>query len=122
MYIDTEGTFRPERLVDIAERFGLNGQEVLENVAYARAHNCDQQNKLLIQAAALMAENKYALLIVDSSTALYRTDFVGRGELSVRQNHLGKFLRNLQKLADEVFFFFFFFISFFFIFMIVYLI
>lgn len=102
MYIDTEGTFRPERLIDIAERFGLNGQEVLENVAYARAHNCDQQNKLLIQAAALMAENKYALLIVDSSTALYRTDFSGRGELSVRQNHLGKFLRNLQKLADEV--------------------
>jgi len=42
MYIDTEGTFRPERLVDIAERFGLNGQEVLENVAYARAYNCDQ--------------------------------------------------------------------------------
>lgn len=107
MYIDTEGTFRPERLIDIAERFGLNGQEVLENVAYARAHNCDQQNKLLIQAAALMAENKYALLIVDSSTALYRTDFSGRGELSVRQNHLGKFLRNLQKLADEVDFHFF---------------
>ena len=105
MYIDTEGTFRPERLIDIAERFGLNGQEVLENVAYARAHNCDQQNKLLLQAAALMAENKYVLLVVDSSTALYRTDFCGRGELSVRQNHLGKFLRNLQKLADEVNFF-----------------
>lgn len=101
MYIDTEGTFRPERLFDIAERFGLDPQEVLENVAYARAHNCDQQNKLLIQAAALMAESKYALLVVDSATALYRTDYSGRGELSVRQNHLGKFLRNLQRLADE---------------------
>lgn len=42
-----------------------------------------------------MAESKYALLIVDSATALYRTDYSGRGELSVRQNHLGKFLRNL---------------------------
>ena len=102
MYIDTEGTFRPERLIDIAERFGLNGQEVLENVAFARAYNCDQQNKLLIQAAALMAENRYALLVVDSATALYRTDFSGRGELSARQNHLGKFLRNLQRIADEV--------------------
>jgi DNA repair protein RAD51 len=101
MYIDTEGTFRPERLIDIAERFGLNGQEVLENVAYARAYNCDQQNKLLIQAAALMAENRYALLVVDSATALYRTDYSGRGELSARQNHLGKFLRNLQRIADE---------------------
>ncbi len=38
MYIDTEGTFRPERLVSIAERFGLDPSEVLENVAYARAH------------------------------------------------------------------------------------
>lgn len=41
MYIDTEGTFRPERLTDIAERFGLDPSEVLENVAYARAYNCD---------------------------------------------------------------------------------
>ena len=41
MYIDTEGTFRPERLSSIAERFGLDPQEVLENVAYARAYNCD---------------------------------------------------------------------------------
>ena len=102
MYIDTEGTFRPERLVDIAERFGLDGREVLENVAFARAHNSDQQNKLLLQAAALMAENRYALLVVDSATALYRTDFSGRGELSARQMHLGKFLRNLQRIADEV--------------------
>jgi DNA repair protein RAD51 len=40
-YIDTEGTFRPERLLDISERYGLNGAEVLENIAYARAHNSD---------------------------------------------------------------------------------
>jgi len=45
---------------------------------------------------------RFCLLIVDSCTALYRTDFSGRGELSSRQNHLGKFLRTLQRLADEV--------------------
>jgi len=48
MFIDCEGTFRPERLVPIAERFGLDPQRVLDNVAYARCHNTDQQNKLLI--------------------------------------------------------------------------
>lgn len=48
-----------------------------------------------------MCENRFALLIVDSATALYRTDFSGRGELSARQMHLAKFLRNLQRLADE---------------------
>lgn len=84
MYIDTEGTFRPERLVSIAERFGLDSEKVLDNVAYARAHNTDQQNKLLINAAALMCENRFALLVIDSATALYRTDYSGRGELSAR--------------------------------------
>lgn len=45
---------------------------------------------------------RYALLIVDSATALYRTDYSGRGELSARQGHLGRFLRMLLRLADEV--------------------
>jgi DNA repair protein RAD51 len=101
MYIDTEGTFRPERLVPIAKRFDLDPQKVLDNVAYARAHNSEHQNKLLQQAAALMCENRFALLVVDSATALYRTDYSGRGELSARQMSLAKFLRHLQRLADE---------------------
>ena len=42
MYIDTEGTFRPERLVPIAERYGLDAQQVMDNVAFARAHSTDQ--------------------------------------------------------------------------------
>ena len=101
MFIDCEGTFRPERLVAIAQRYNLDEAAVLDNVAYARAHNTDQQNELLKQAAALMCENTYALLIVDSATNLYRTDYSGRGELSARQMHLAKFLRHLQRMADE---------------------
>lgn len=101
LYIDTEGTFRPEKLRNIAERFGLDSEAVVQNVMYARAYNSDHQNKLLLQACGLMAESKFALLIVDSATALYRTDFSGRGELSARQMSLAKFLRNLQKIADE---------------------
>ena len=101
MYIDTEGTFRPERLVPIAKRYGLDEQQVMDNVVYARAYNSEHQNKLLIQAAALMCENRFALMIVDSATALYRTDYSGRGELSARQMSLAKFLRHLQRMADE---------------------
>nr|CCN27368.1 recombinase [Milnesium tardigradum] len=101
LYIDTEGTFRPERLVAIAERYGLNTNDVLENVAFARAYNTDHQLQLLLQAAAMMSESRYALLIVDSATALYRTDYSGRGELSARQMHLARFLRMLLRLADE---------------------
>jgi DNA repair protein RAD51 len=58
LYIDTEGTFRPQRLLAIAERYGLNGEEVLDNVAYARAYNADHQTQLLIQAGAMMAESR----------------------------------------------------------------
>ncbi|XP_056637580.1 DNA repair protein RAD51 homolog 1 [Diorhabda sublineata] len=101
LYIDTEGTFRPERLIAVAERYQLTGQEVLDNVAYARAYNTDHQTALLIQASAMMAESRYALLIVDSAMALYRTDYSGRGELSARQMHLARFLRMLLRLADE---------------------
>lgn len=89
------------RLLAVAERFGLDGQEVLDNVAYARAYNSDHQLDLLVQAAAMMSESRFALLIVDSLTSLYRTDFAGRGELSARQTHLAKFLRTLLRLADE---------------------
>lgn len=83
LYIDTEGTFRPERCLAIAERYGLNGEDVLgtkltlfylhvDNIAYARAYNSDHQTKLLIQAATMMSESRFALMVVDSATALYR--------------------------------------------------
>jgi DNA repair protein RAD51 len=109
LYIDTEGTFRPKRLTSIAERYELNPEEVLDNVAFARAFNVDHQSQLLIQASAskikinniVMSESHFSLLIIDSVTALYRTDYSGRGELSARQMHLAKYLRALQRLADE---------------------
>lgn len=119
LYIDTEGTFRPERLLAVAEKFKLKGEEVLDNVAYARAFNTDHQLQLLVQASAMMSESRFALMIVDSATALYRTDYSGRGELSgkltnevyvkkikfqsflARQMHLARFLRHLLRLADE---------------------
>ncbi|KAM7394941.1 hypothetical protein PAMA_006602 [Pampus argenteus] len=67
--------------------YGLVGSDVLDNVAYARAFNTDHQTQLLYQASAMMAES--------------RTDYSGRGELSARQGHLGRFLRMLLRLADE---------------------
>jgi len=64
MYIDTEGTFRPERLLAVAERYGLNGADVLDNVAYARAYNTDHQSQLLLQAAAMMSETRCIILVI----------------------------------------------------------
>merc|ERR1719325_376934 len=71
LYIDTEGTFRPERLVSIAERYGLHEEDVLENVTYARAYNAEHQEKLLAEVGGVFCESRYALLVVDSATGLF---------------------------------------------------
>lgn len=70
-------------------------------MAYARAYNTDHQIHLLVSAAGIMAESRFSLIVVDSATSLYRSEFNCRSELNARQTHLGRFLRALQKLADE---------------------
>jgi DNA repair protein RAD51 len=97
IYIDTEGTFRPNRLQGIAERFGMDPAVALENVAYARAHNSEHQ-KL---TAAIMSQDQYALLVVDSATALFQTDYTGRGELSERQMQMGQ-VRSKAKTTKQI--------------------
>ncbi|KAH9057979.1 Rad51-domain-containing protein [Lactarius deliciosus] len=91
-YIDTEGTFRPDRIKSIADRFGVNGDMALENILYgpkamsARAYNSEHQMELINECSQRFAEDKdFRLIIVDSIMALFRVDFSGRGELSERQ-------------------------------------
>ena len=102
-FIDTEGTFRPDRLAKIAERFELDPEEVLDNVIYARAFNSEHQLELITLIAAKFAEEpgQYRLLVVDSVISLFRTDFSGRGELGERQQKLNQMLAKLTKIAEE---------------------
>ena len=101
IFIDTEATFRPERIKPIAERFGLDPAAALENILVARAYTHEHQASLISAVAAKMAEERYSLLVVDSITALFRSDFSGRGELAERQQKLGKMMNQLIKLAEE---------------------
>jgi len=101
LVIDTEGNFRPERCAEIAVRYDLEPEDALRNITFARAFNSEHQFNLLSDAAKLFSENRYALIIVDSATAHYRTDYVGRSELSERQQHLAQFMRKLMSLALE---------------------
>lgn len=101
-YIDTEGTFRPDRIRAIADRFGVDGETALSNILYARAFNSEHQMELINEATTRFAEEKdYKLMIVDSIMALFRTDFSGRGELSERQQKLASMLSKLSKIAEE---------------------
>ena len=101
IFVDTEGTFRPERIKPIAERYGLDAEAALENILIARAFTHEHQSTLLAGVAAKMAEDQYSLLIVDSITALFRVDFSGRGELAERQQKLAKMMSTLTKIAEE---------------------
>lgn len=99
--IDTEGTFRPERVAQIAQRFNLDPERVLDNILYARAYTVEHQFQLLTLIAAKMTEEPFSLLVVDSIMALFRVDYSGRGELSERQQVLGKMMSRLMKLAEQ---------------------
>ena len=95
------GTFRPQRIISIAERFDVDGNSVLDNILVARAYNHEQQMHYLTLVAAKMVEDRFSLVVVDSATALFRVDFAGRGALSERQQKLGQHLSHLIKIAEE---------------------
>lgn len=101
MFLDSEGTFRPERVAAIANRYGLNPEETLGNIAVARIYNNEHMMLILEKAAAMLSQSRFSIIIVDSIMAPLRTDFSGRGELSERQSRLAAILRKLRNLADE---------------------
>ncbi len=100
--IDTEGTFRPERIKQIAEGIQANPEKVLKNIFVARAFNADHQI-LLIDKIGEMIKNgeQIKLVVIDSLTAHFRAEFAGRGMLADRQQKLNKYLHNLMKLAEQ---------------------
>ncbi len=100
IFIDTESTFRPERLAQIAEAAGLNAEEALANVFVARAYNSDHQVILAEKAEDIIKKENIRLIIVDSLTSHFRSDYTGRGTLANRQQKLNRHMHKLQRLSD----------------------
>ena len=103
-YIDTEGTFRPERIAQIAERFGIDPDTAQENISYARALNSEHQLELLNTLSQAFVGGDYRLLVIDSIMNCFRVDYCGRGELADRQQKLNQFLMKLAHMAEGEFF------------------
>lgn len=100
--IDTEGTFRPERIKQIAEGVGAVPEKVLKNILVARAFNSDHQILLIDKISEMIKEGEpIKLVIIDSLTAHFRAEFAGRGQLADRQQKLNRYLHNLMKLAEQ---------------------
>jgi len=100
LYIDTENTFRPERIVSIAKANGMDPEKVLNNIIVARAYNSSHQILILEEAGAVIKENNIKLLIVDSAVGLFRAEYLGRGTLAGRQQKLNHFVHLLVRIAE----------------------
>lgn len=102
VYVDTENTFRPERIIDFAEDLGLDPKMVLKHIKVAKAYNSDHQMLLVEKVEDLITKQNLnvKLVIIDSLTAHFRAEFVGRGTLAERQQKLNRHMHTLSKLAD----------------------
>jgi len=100
VYIDTEDTFIPERVEQMAEEAGMDVDEVLDNIHVARAFNSDHQMLLAEEAKQICQDNDIGLIVVDSLMAHFRSEYVGRGELANRQQKLNKHMATLLRIAN----------------------
>lgn len=102
VYIDTESTFRPERIIEMAKGAGADPQMILSRIKVARAFNSDHQMLLAEKVEDLIKKENLPikLVVVDSLTAHFRAEFIGRGTLAERQQKLNKHMHVLAKVAD----------------------
>jgi DNA repair protein RadA len=129
IFVDTEDTFRPERIDDMVrglpeeaieatlEDRGIEGSpddeetmdelvdDILEKIHVAKGFNSNHQMLLAEKAQELAGEHEdgewpVRLLCVDSLTAHFRAEYVGRGELAERQQKLNKHLHDLDKVGN----------------------
>ncbi len=100
-WIDTEGTFRPERIKQMSDALGLDYEKTLKNIFVARAFNSDHQVLLVEKIKDLIKNGEpIKLVIVDSITAHFRAEFTGRGQLADRQQRINKHIHALIRLAE----------------------
>jgi len=102
VYIDTENTFRPERITQLAEGANFDPNEALNRIMVAKAYNTDHQMLLAEKVESLITEQgkKVRLVVIDSLTSHFRAEFIGRGTLAERQQKLNRHMHALAKVAN----------------------
>jgi len=100
IYIDTEGTFRPERIVQMTTAIGEDPEKLLKNIQVARVYNSDHQIFVAEKSQEIIVDKNIKLIVVDSVTSHFRAEYIGRENLPARQGKLNKHLHLLQRMAD----------------------
>ena len=107
IYLDTEGTFRPERINQIARARGFDSDTTLENIIPYKIYDTAQQELIIENEVNIHLnnqkdnENNFKLLVLDSPITHFRSEYIGRAKLPERQQRLFRFMRNLAKLAQR---------------------
>src|SRR5256886_4588502 len=99
LYLDTEQTFRPEWIVRMAKTAGLEPTDVAQRIIYSEAYNSDHQILLLEKADQIIKDNNIRLIIIDSLTSHFRSEYLGREMLAERQQRLNNHMHRLIRIA-----------------------
>jgi DNA repair protein RadA len=99
LYVDTENTFRTERIIQMSRHVGLDPDEVVKHIILAEAYTSDHQMFLLEKADKIIKENNVRVIIIDSLTAHFRSEYIGRENLALRQQKLNQHMHKLIRLA-----------------------
>jgi len=100
LWIDSENTFRPDRIVTIAKHMGLDPDKALDNIIHSKAFNSTFQQIILEESENIIKKENIRLIISDSATGLFRSDYVGRGNLSNRQGALNKYVTRASRISE----------------------
>ncbi len=102
LFIDTEGTFSPQRVYQMAQAMGYEPEKILDGIIYSRVYNSDHQILTVDHAFKICQEEKIKLLIVDSILSHFRSEYIGRESLSERQQRLNSHLHKLLRIAQAL--------------------
>ena len=100
LYIDTEGTFRPERIIQMASAIDLDYNEILKKITIGRAYNSDHQILLIEEASRIIEEKNIKIVVVDSLIGHFRSEYIGRGTLAIRQQTLNSHIHDMLRLSE----------------------
>lgn len=103
VWVDSENTFRPERIKQICDNNGLDPMKILRNIKVVRAFNSDHQMMCVEKVEDLIQKDelKVNLLVIDSLMTHFRSEFIGRGTLANRQQKINKHMHTMMKIADQ---------------------
>lgn len=100
LFIDTEGTFSPERVYEIAKALELDPKQALSNIIVSRVYTSDHQLLIIDNLAKVCNEENINLVVVDSMISHFRSEYIGRENLSERQQKLNNCLHKLIRMSE----------------------